>query len=43
MGEVVRGTLATRSFPLTAGAFELLGVWCIVSFAVAYRILARRA
>jgi ABC-2 type transport system permease protein len=43
MGEVVRGTLASTSFPLTAGAFELLGAWCVVSFAMAYRVLARRA
>lgn len=43
MGEVVRGTLASGTFPLTTGAFELLGAWCAVSFVVTYRILARRA
>jgi ABC-2 type transport system permease protein len=43
MGDVVRGTLAPNVFPLTAGAFALLGAWCVVSFAVTYRILARRA
>jgi len=43
MGEVVRGTLASNSFPLPAGAVLLLGAWCIAAFAVTYRILARRA
>jgi ABC-2 type transport system permease protein len=43
MGEVVRGTVASNAFPLPAGAFAILGAWCIVSFAVTYRILARRA
>jgi len=43
MGEVVRGTLASSTFPVAASAFGLLGAWCIASFAVTYRILARRA
>ncbi len=43
MGDVVRGTLASTTFPLAAGAFELLGAWCAVSLVLAYRILARRA
>jgi ABC-2 type transport system permease protein len=43
MGEVVRGTVASNSFPLPSGAFALLGAWCVVSFAVTYRILDRRA
>jgi len=33
MGEVMRGTLASNSFPITFGAFALLGAWCVASFA----------
>ncbi len=29
MGEVMRGTLASNSFPITLGAFALLGAWCV--------------
>ena len=43
MGEVVRGTLASGTFPLAGSAFALLGAWCVGSFLVTYRILARRA
>ncbi len=43
MGEVVRGTLAPASFPVPDTAFALLGAWCVVSFLLTYRVLARRA
>jgi ABC-2 type transport system permease protein len=43
MGEVVRGTLASGTFPLGGAAFALLGAWCLASFVVTYRILSRRA
>ena len=43
MGEVMRGTLDTNSFPLTAGAFLLLGAWCAASFAATGVVLTRRA
>lgn len=42
MGEVIRGTLASDVFPLTLGAFALLGVWCAGGFAVAYKAINRR-
>jgi len=32
-GRVMRGTLASNSFPITLGAFALLGTWCAASFA----------
>ena len=38
MGEVVRGTLASGSFPVGGAAFALLGAWRLVSFVVTYRI-----
>jgi ABC-2 type transport system permease protein len=43
MGEVMRGTLASNSFPITLGAFALLGVWCCASFAATSLVLTRRA
>ena len=43
MGEVMRGTLDTNSFPLTADAFLLLGAWCAASFAATGVVLTRRA
>ena len=43
MGEVMLGTLDTNSFPLTAGAFLLLGAWCAASFAATGVVLTRRA
>ncbi len=43
MGEVVRGSLASATFPLPLGAFLLLGVWCLGSLAVTSVVLARRA
>jgi ABC-2 type transport system permease protein len=42
MGEVVRGTLASSTFPMGGAAFALLGAWCLASFVVTYRILSRR-
>ena len=29
----MRGTLASNTFPITVGAFLLLGAWCAASFA----------
>ena len=43
MGEVIRGTLAGGTFPLTAGPFLLLGAWCAGGVGVAYLTLRRRA
>ena len=43
MGEVMRGTLASNSFPITLGAFALLGVWWCASFAATSLVLTRRA
>jgi ABC-2 type transport system permease protein len=43
MGEVMRGTLASNTFPLTAGAFLLLGAWCAGTFAATSVVLTRRA
>jgi hypothetical protein len=43
MGEVMRGTLASNSFPITLGAFFLLGAWCVASFAATSAVLTRRA
>jgi ABC-2 type transport system permease protein len=43
MGEVMRGTLASNSFPITFGAFALLGVWCCASFVATSLVLTRRA
>jgi ABC-2 type transport system permease protein len=42
MGEVMRGTLAPAEFPVTAGSFALLGAWCVITFAISWRVLARR-
>jgi ABC-2 type transport system permease protein len=42
MGEVLRGALAPQAFPLTAGAFAMLGAWAVGSFLVTWRILSRR-
>jgi len=43
MGEVMRGTLASNSFPITFGSFALLGAWCVASFAATSVVLTRRA
>jgi len=42
MGEVMRGTIASNSFPLTWGAFLLLGTWCVASFTTRSLVLTRR-
>ena len=42
MGEVLRGTLAPASFPLSLGAFAMLAAWAVAAFLVTWRILARR-
>jgi ABC-2 type transport system permease protein len=43
MGEVIRGSLASTTFPLVSGAFLLLGVWCAASLTAAFVALNRRA
>jgi len=43
MGELMRGTLASNTFPITAGAFLLLGAWCAGTFAATSVVLTRRA
>lgn len=43
MGEVIRGSLASTTFPLTNGAFFMLAVWCAASLACAFVALNRRA
>lgn len=42
MGEVMRGTLAANAFPVRAGAFLTLGVWCALSFAASGFVMTRR-
>jgi ABC-2 type transport system permease protein len=42
MGEVIRGSLATTTFQLTAASFAVLGVWCLVSLTAALVALDRR-
>ncbi len=42
MGEVVRGSLASTSFPLTSSSFLVLGAWCAGSLIVALAALNRR-
>ena len=43
MGELMRGTLASNTFPITAGAFLLLGAWCAATFAATSVVMTRRA
>ena len=43
MGEVIRGSLAADTFPLTGGPFLLLATWCALSLALSYQVLRRRA
>jgi ABC-2 type transport system permease protein len=43
MGETIRGSLAATSFPLSSGAFLLLGAWCAGSLVLALAALNRRA
>jgi ABC-2 type transport system permease protein len=42
MGEVIRGSLASSTFPITSGSFLLLGAWCVASLGLSYRVLTRR-
>ncbi len=42
MGELMRGTLASNTFPLTSGAFLLLGAWCLATFSATSVVLTRR-
>jgi len=43
MGEVMRSSLASTTFPLATGPFALLGAWCIVALGLSYLTLQRRA
>jgi ABC-2 type transport system permease protein len=43
MAEVIRGSLASATFPLSAGPFVLLAAWCVVALSLSYLTLARRA
>jgi ABC-2 type transport system permease protein len=43
MGEVIRGSLASDTFPLASGAFLLLAAWCAVSLGLSHLALRRRA
>jgi ABC-2 type transport system permease protein len=43
MGEAIRGSLASTTFPLTAGTFLLLAAWCAASLIAAFVALNRRA
>ena len=42
MAEVLRGSLASDTFPLTAGPFLVLSAWCAVALALSYATLQRR-
>lgn len=42
MGEVIRGTLAGNVFPIVAGPFVLLAIWCAVAFGITAVVLTRR-
>jgi ABC-2 type transport system permease protein len=42
MAEVIRGSLATETFALTAGPFLLLGAWCVAALGLSYATLRRR-
>jgi ABC-2 type transport system permease protein len=43
VGDVIRGTLAGSAFPLSAGPFLLISVWCVVAFAITHQVMNRRA
>jgi len=43
MGEIIRGSLAADTFPLTTGPFMMLSVWCAVALVLSYVALQRRA
>lgn len=42
MGEVIRGTIAGSTFPVTLGSFVILAIWCVGSFGVTGLVLTRR-
>jgi ABC-2 type transport system permease protein len=42
MGEVIRGTVAAGTFPMTVGAWVLLAVWCVGGLGIAFVTLQRR-
>ena len=42
MGEVIRGTVAASSFPMTVGAWALLAGWCVGGLGIAFVTLQRR-
>lgn len=42
MGDVVRGTLATTTFPLGAGPFVVIAAWAIAGFGASYAVMNRR-
>lgn len=43
MGEVIRGSLASTTFPLAIGPFLFLAAWCAVCLGLSYLTLRRRA
>jgi ABC-2 type transport system permease protein len=43
MGEVIRGSLAADTFPLSGEPFVLLAAWCAISLGLSYLTLRRRA
>ena len=43
MADVIRGSLVSDVFPLTAGPFLLLGAWCLASLGLSWMTLRRRA
>ena len=43
MGEVIRGSLASDTFPLATGSFVMLALWCAGALALSYVTLQRRA
>lgn len=42
MGEIIRGTVASNTFPMTSGAWALLAAWCVGGLGLAYVTLSRR-
>ena len=42
MGEVIRGTVAASTFPMTLGAWALLAAWCVGGLGIAFVTLQRR-
>ena len=42
MGEVIRGTVAASTFPMTVGAWALLAGWCVGGLGIAFVTLQRR-